>query len=135
MAEAAKPRWLPLESNPEVMNKFVKGMGLSGDYEFTDIYGMDPELLAMVPQPVAGVLLLFPIADNYSEFNAQQCEEARAKGQTVGNNVYFMKQTISNACGTIGLLHCLGNNQGVVKFGTVSPRHKTRRTLTPLLAG
>jgi ubiquitin carboxyl-terminal hydrolase L3 len=117
MAEAAKPRWLPLESNPEVMNKFVKNMGLSGDYEFTDIFGMDPELLAMVPQPVAGVLLLFPIADNYSEFNAQQCEEAREKGQVVSNNVYFMKQTISNACGTIGLLHCLGNNQGVVKFG------------------
>ena len=38
-------------------------------------------------------------------------EEARinSSGQVVSANVYFMKQSIGNACGTVGLLHALGN--------------------------
>lgn len=31
--------------------------------------------------------------------------------------MYFMKQTVGNACGTIGLLHALGNITSEVKFG------------------
>ena len=32
-------------------------------------------------------------------------------------NVYFMKQTIGNACGTIAILHSIANNTDVLKFG------------------
>eukprot|EP00730_Choanoeca_flexa_P017380 TRINITY_DN8362_c0_g1_i2.p1 TRINITY_DN8362_c0_g1~~TRINITY_DN8362_c0_g1_i2.p1 ORF type:complete len:235 (+),score=54.89 TRINITY_DN8362_c0_g1_i2:533-1237(+) len=121
---ASGPRWLPLESNPEVMNKFVREMGLKGDYEFTDIFGLDPELLAMVPQPVAGVLLLFPLPKDDLDFNRTQAEEISAKGQQVSDKVFYMKQTIGNACGTIGLLHCLGNNQDIVTFDEGSYLHE-----------
>lgn len=31
--------------------------------------------------------------------------------------VYYMKQTIGNACGTIAMLHAFGNNAGTVKLG------------------
>jgi hypothetical protein len=34
--------------------------------------------------------------------------------------VYFMKQTVGNACGTIGLLHALGNITSEIKFGKFS---------------
>jgi len=38
-------------------------------------------------------------------------EEARidTNGQIVSDKVYYMKQTVGNACGTIALLHALGN--------------------------
>jgi len=40
--------WLPLESNPEVLNPFVQRLGVSGDWGFADVFGLDPELLMMV---------------------------------------------------------------------------------------
>lgn len=38
-------------------------------------------------------------------------------GQTVSPNVYFLKQTIGNACGTVGLLHAVLNVQDQVNLG------------------
>lgn len=43
---------------------------------------------------------------------------AAAGGREPGpKDLYFMRQTIGNACGTIGLLHALGNTQGDVRLG------------------
>ena len=35
-------------------------------------------------------------------------------------SVYYMKQTIGNACGTIGLLHCAANSQPPLEVGVGS---------------
>lgn len=34
-----------------------------------------------------------------------------------GSDAYFLKQTATNSCGTIALLHALGNNQSKLTFG------------------
>lgn len=46
-------------------------------------------------------------------------EDARLKGEgyVVPEGVYFMKQTIGNACGTIGALHAIANTQDKVSIG------------------
>lgn len=37
--------------------------------------------------------------------------------QEITSGVYFMKQTVGNACGTIGLLHAVGNITSEIKLG------------------
>lgn len=51
----------------------------------------------------------------HENFRKKQIEEL--KGQEVSPKVYFMKQTIGNSCGTIGLIHAVANNQDKLEFG------------------
>ena len=50
------------------------------------------------------------------QYEEEQKERIKKAGQTVSTSVYFTKQTIGNACGTIGLLHALANNSHKLTF-------------------
>ncbi|KMZ62364.1 Ubiquitin carboxyl-terminal hydrolase isozyme L3 [Zostera marina] len=113
--ESKKKRWVPLESNPEVMSQFLWGLGLrEDDAEMYDVYGFDDELLDMVPKPVLAVVFLFPYkpqteAEISLDNKQLEEEEASSVAKKSIEKVYFLKQTVGNACGTIGLLHAIGN--------------------------
>lgn len=125
-------RWLPLEANPDVMNQFLWGLGLpENEAECCDVFGLDEELLEMVPKPVVAVLFLYPIT--------AQSEEERTQQDSVkkeySNKVYFMKQTVGNACGTIGLLHAVGNITSEIKLhegSFLDKFFKTTSSMDPL---
>ncbi|KAJ6798920.1 ubiquitin carboxyl-terminal hydrolase 3-like [Iris pallida] len=110
-AAASSKRWVPLEANPDVMNQFIWGLGVPlHEAEFNDVYGLDEDLLQMVPQPVLAVLLLFPYsAQLEAERKAEEEQASGTSKQDHSKKVYYLKQTVANACGTIGLLHAIGN--------------------------
>ncbi|KAJ9505398.1 hypothetical protein QJQ45_009575 [Haematococcus lacustris] len=111
--------WKPLESNPDVLNEFMAKLGVtSKTHAFTDILGLDPELLNMVPQPVVAVIMCYPITKDSEAAARQEDAEQASRPPAGGADVFFMKQTIGNACGTIALLHSLGNLQGQL---TIAP--------------
>ncbi|KAJ4473772.1 peptidase C12, ubiquitin carboxyl-terminal hydrolase [Lentinula aciculospora] len=115
-------RWIPLESNPEVLNSWANKAGLDKEYsQFSDIYGLDEELLAMVSKPVKAVLLLFPISKTLEAKRREEDQKIRSavSSPLSFSSIIWIKQTISNACGTIGLLHALANTG--VKFAPGSP--------------
>lgn len=48
----------------------------------------------------------------HETFRKQQADEIATE-----SGVYFLKQTASNSCGTIALLHAVANNKGKFTFG------------------
>ncbi|ORX43338.1 ubiquitin carboxyl-terminal esterase L3 [Hesseltinella vesiculosa] len=107
-------KWLPLEANPEVWNNIIHKNGISESLNFSDVYGFDPELLAFVPQPVEAVIFLFPITEAYESHRClthEQILQTQPNVKEDTKHIQFFKQTISNACGIIGLLHALANNK------------------------
>lgn len=121
--------WVPLESNPDVMSSFLHELGLSSEYKLVDVYGFSQELIDMLPQPVYALILLYPL----SKVSIDNAADKQSQGDQVDNsNVYFMKQTIQNACGTIALLHSVGNVIDRVSIKEDSPLDKFYKTTANL---
>lgn len=121
--------WFPLESNPDVMNEYMGKLGMNTDlYNFVDILSVEDWALDMIPKPALAVLMLFPLAPAEEQHRIQESERIDATGQEVSPNVFYMKQTIGNACGTIGLLHAVGNAKRSVP-GLVLPGSHLERLL------
>jgi len=125
-------RWIPLEANPEIFSSWASRAGLvTAHADFYDVYGLDPELLMMVPTPVKAVVFLFPISETTEAKRREEDEQIRVGSQTETDpTVLFIKQTIPNACGTIGLLHALANSD--VTIAPESPLAKFIEQAIPL---
>lgn len=66
-------------------------------YTFHDVYGVDAEMLSMVPAPVLAVLLLFPISEASEAHKEEEKAKIVATGdatQKVSEKLYYMKQTV-----------------------------------------
>jgi ubiquitin carboxyl-terminal hydrolase L3 len=76
-------------------------------------------------------LLLFPVTEKYEEY----CKSLDLLQDASSDNVFFIKQTIPNACGTIALLHALANNSQVLGLSSesfVSKFVSSHKTSTPI---
>ena len=103
----AQKQWIPLEANPAVINDYISALGFPIElYHFVDVLSCDDWALDMIEKPVLGFLLLY----NSSPKAKQALRLRQEKPFEVSQNIYYMKQTISNACGTIGIMHILANS-------------------------
>lgn len=107
------------------MNKYLASLvgatSLSAlPLQFCDVFGLDDELLEMIPKPLIALLLLYPITTENEAFGSTGSFLQPKEG---GNSYFYTKQTVGNACGTIGILHALLNNveslSGAVAEGSV----------------
>ncbi|KAJ1679859.1 Ubiquitin carboxyl-terminal hydrolase isozyme L3 [Spiromyces aspiralis] len=115
---SSKVAWTPLESNPEVMTKMVRNLGvvgIKGQDDSARPLGLDDELLAFVPQPVLSVIFLYPLEAKLETYREKLLQEHRPPADE-SKKVWHTKQTISNACGTIAVLHSLANNAARLEF-------------------
>jgi len=84
-----KQRWVPLEANPDVLNSFATKIGadiVSQGYGFQDMYGLDPDLLAMIPKPALAVILLYPLTE--------ERERERIRGMHASYGVYVRQKRV-----------------------------------------
>ncbi|KAH9282612.1 Ubiquitin carboxyl-terminal hydrolase isozyme L3 [Echinococcus granulosus] len=90
---------------------FIRELGVKEPMRFVDVFGTDPDMQALVPGPILSLLLLYPLTEN-------------AKKNLIGiismdEKCFFMKQTISNACGTVAILHALANNASALDLNSL----------------
>ncbi|OTA94745.1 hypothetical protein M434DRAFT_249682 [Hypoxylon sp. CO27-5] len=129
-----RKKWVMLENNPDVMNQLAEKLGLSSDLSFYDVWSLDePELLAHIPRPALALLVILPFTPAWDK--DRQSEDA-GKGDYEGHGpdepVIWFKQTIGNACGSIGFLHCAINGPAAEYIKPDSDLDKIRRDAIPL---
>lgn len=93
------------------MNNLARRLGVSDDFAFHDVYSLyDADMMALVPRPVYALLVTIPM--NAAWRQDRDAEDAVLKwydGSGPGEPVFWLKQTVFNGCGLIGLLHCVAN--------------------------
>lgn len=72
---------------------------------------MSEDLLSILPQPVIAVMFLFPINDKTNVLYEKLMNSHKSEPHS--KSLFFIKQTIDNACGTMALLHSILNNLSV----------------------
>ncbi|CUM63114.1 uncharacterized protein PRCAT00000681001 [Priceomyces carsonii] len=101
---------IPLESNPNIFNELGEKLGLSPVLQFCDIYSLtDPDLLGFLPEPVYGVMLLFPLTGDYESHRKQEDSSRPKYNNELFSEIKWVPQTIRNGCGLYALLHILLN--------------------------
>ncbi|GCB64759.1 ubiquitin carboxyl-terminal hydrolase isozyme L1 isoform X2 [Scyliorhinus torazame] len=106
--------WKAMEINPEMLNKCLSRLGVASSWKFVDVLGLENESLSMVPSPVCALMLLFPLSQQHESHRERQTSKLSGKG--IDSKIYFLRQTISNSCGTIGLINTIANNQDKLDF-------------------
>lgn len=101
----------PLESSPEVFNQYLSILGVN-DAEFVDVYGIDDDSLSFVPRPVYALLIVFSMSEAYETFRLKT-DSNYTRPPT---SACWSKQTITNFCGTMALVHALANGVPESKF-------------------
>jgi ubiquitin carboxyl-terminal hydrolase L3 len=128
-------KWLALESNPDILNIYMKTLGVPNKWQFVDILGIDNETLQWIPHPVIAILLLYPITEETIKEDEKQIKKIQQEGQYISPKLWYIKQTIRNACGTIGVLHSLANNEDIIEFQPDTPIYnfiKKTKNLDPI---
>jgi ubiquitin carboxyl-terminal hydrolase L3 len=102
----SEKKWIPLEANPDVINAYVESLGFpTAFYKFVDVFSTEDWAVEMLPKPVLGFLLLYKVTPlSKSALNRRLEQSADPNPE-----VYYVTQTISNACGTIGLIHIIAS--------------------------
>lgn len=116
------------------MNALKSRLGLSDDLEFYDLYSLDePELLAHIPRPALALLVIIPLTTAWDdERRAEDTDKPEYSGHGEDEPVIWFKQTIGNACGSIGLLHSVINGPASKYIVPNSDIDKIRRDAIPL---
>jgi ubiquitin carboxyl-terminal hydrolase L3 len=122
-----------LENNPQVMNHLAYALGLDRSLSFYDIYSLDdPDLLAFIPRPILALLVIIPLTPTWHEARIAEDHDKpdyAAKGEE--EPVIWFKQTIGNACGSIGLTHALLNSDASKHIQPGSTLDQIRKDALP----
>lgn len=127
--------WVPLENNPETFTYLLHKLGVSPKLGFYDVLSIDDqELLAFIPRPCFALLATIPDTAYYAarETQPEVTDGPIYQGSGSGEPVLWFRQTIGNACGTIGALHAVANGGAKPFIAPSSDLEKLLEAAVPL---
>lgn len=101
--------WRCLEANPAVISDYVKSLGGPADVLFEDVVSLEPWAEEMLPGKVLALLFVFPLTERAVE--RRKTVETTAVDEDSSSQLWFTRQEVANACGTVALLHVFANLQ------------------------
>lgn len=116
------------------MNPLAYHLGLSPTLSFHDVLSFtDPDLLSFIPRPVHALLFLFyTTPHSQAHFATENAATPQYAGSGADEPVLWYHQTITHACGLIGLLHCVTNGIPKTMIKQDSILSKFTENATPL---
>ena len=105
---ATSTKWLPLESNPDMLTSFIRALGVAAPARFVDIWSLEEDTLDMVPQPILAICVLYPSDDvdeerkkhiprsNYVSANGSRCLYIRQRLVRKELFYYYLKSNTAN---------------------------------------
>ncbi|KAJ1556068.1 hypothetical protein HK405_007657 [Cladochytrium tenue] len=126
-----KKQFVPLENSPEALTALARGLGLSDEIGFYDVYGLDGEALqaSAVPRPVYALIFIAP---PHAVAAVRAIEGTRVvardgltyKGGRADDPVLWFHQVVNNACGLFAVLHSVANSaaRAYVRGGSLLAR-------------
>lgn len=95
-----------------VMNALARKLGLSTSLQFYDVYSLEPDFLAHIPRPCQALLVILPLTKAWdADRRAEDAGKEDYQGVGDKEPVIWFRQTIRDACGSIGMLHCAINGK------------------------
>jgi ubiquitin carboxyl-terminal hydrolase L5 len=113
-----------IESEPAIFNLMLREWGVKG-VKIQELFGLDCDSLAMLPQPVYGLIFLF----QYGE------EDAGDQDETCPSHVWFANQVTNNSCATVALLNMVNNLRDVDIGETLQTFRVHTQLFSPALRG
>ena len=62
------------------------------------------------------IFFYFLFFKKFEEYRKLEKERLKESKQTISPNIFFTKQTVQNACGTVGIIHSLANNKDLLNI-------------------
>ncbi len=102
--------YIPLESNPSVLNDLMYGLGVSGSLTLTDVWEInDPIQLSLIPRLVLALILVLPTSEKYESHRRSANVSTDTAEDPMQESVVWLRQIINNACGLYAILHAICN--------------------------
>lgn len=95
-------KWPCIDSSSELLQEHLRALG--SPLEVQDVFGLDEQLLCFISGTVRALVLLFPVSEQ-----TKQAKRALPPSARPSTSIFFAEQTVKNACGTVALLHAVGN--------------------------
>jgi len=138
--------WCTIESDPGVFSELITAFGAKG-VQVEELWALDDDVFAPL-RPIYGLFFLFKweagkgggaggaaAGGAGSGGAASASAAAAAAAGEDADHVFFCQQTITNACGTIALLHVLLNNPDIDIGETLTEYKAFASALPPDMRG